>query len=39
LQGAQQLGLQRQRQLADLVQEDGAAVRQLEPAGVLSNEV
>jgi hypothetical protein len=36
LQRAQQLGLQRQRQLADLVQEDGAAVGQLEPAGAFT---
>jgi hypothetical protein len=32
LQRAQQLGLQRQRQLADLVQEQGAAIGLLEPA-------
>ena len=36
LQRAQQLALQRQWQLADLVQEDGAAVGQLEPAGAVT---
>jgi hypothetical protein len=33
LQRAQQLGLQRQWQLADFVQKDGAGVGLLEPAG------
>jgi hypothetical protein len=32
LQRAQQLGLERRRELADLVEEDGAAVGNLEPA-------
>ena len=34
LEHAQQLGLQAQRQVADLVEETGAALRELKPAGL-----